>query len=331
MVLATYNGDRFLSEQLESLERQSRLPDEVIIVDDHSTDGTAALLTSFAHRARFPVDLTIFEERMGTWEAFATAISRSSGQIILICDQDDRWAPEKVAVMVERMEANPDALLALSDSVLIDQYGGFLSRSRWRVAGFGPPSWVALAEDPFGQMLARQIVSGCTAAIRSELVPALLPFPEDLHVALGTMMYDRWISLLGAVVSPILLVPERLVEYRIHPGQQVGIPGLPVRRFLPRASLQLGQFRAGRVEKNGRYAYSIAHLEEIEKRLDVNDLLSADAELKLRLAREHLETRSGLPAQRRLRARPVLQHLVEVDGYRRFSLGLSTALADLLR
>lgn len=330
IVMATFNGAPYLSEQLESLRWQSRWPDEVIIVDDSSSDDTVAMARAFARTAPFPVDVIVQSGHRGTCQTFEEGLRRASGDIILICDQDDIWRSEKVAVMTERMAERPDALLAFSDAVLVNSEGERMSRSRWRVSGFGPRQQAAMTEDPLGQLIARQIVSGCTAAIRSELIPAILPFPAEVHPALGDMMYDRWFSLVAAAAAPVVTINERLVEYRIHPKQQIGIPALPLRRLAPQTTLRAGQFLANRPERIGRSQYHRAHLEEIAKRLAVADLDSGESALRIRMATEHLLTRE-LVASEKLPTETAGRHYLDDDGYRRFALGLSTALADWLR
>ena len=332
VVLATYNGEDFLDEQLQTLATQTRRPDELVAFDDGSTDKTVDILEQFARTAPFPVQVIATGEHVGTCEAFGEAMRRASGTILVICDQDDRWEPEKLAVMEQRMAGRPDALLAFSDATLVDVSGTPLSRSRWRLAGFGPTQWASMERDVFGEMMKRQIVSGCTAAIRSEILPALLPFPSGLHPALPTMMYDRWISLLAAAAAPVITIPERLVQYRIHPAQQIGIPALELRRLLPQTALRLGQFVAPRIEKSGRFAYQLEHLREIQKRLAATGLDSGESDLRLRLAEQHLRVRASLEEESwRHRALPVLHQYVNADGYRRFSMGLSAALSDIAR
>lgn len=331
VVLATFNGEAFLEEQLQSLRHQTLLPDELVVVDDASTDRTIEIVRRFERTSPFPVEVVEQPEHVGTCETFEEGFRRARGDILVICDQDDRWHPEKLAVIAGRMHQRPDALLAFSDAVLIDAHGERISRSRWRIAGFGPAQWHAMERDPFGQMMRRQIVSGCTAAIRRELLPALLPFPSGLHPALPTMMYDRWISLLAAAAGPVLTIPERLVDYRIHPGQQIGIPALSLRRLLPQTALRLGQFVAPRVEKAGRYAYQGEHLREISKRLAAAGLDSGDSELRLRLAEEHVRVRETLGSTIRERTGVVLRDYAGADGYRRFSMGLAAALSDIVR
>jgi len=331
VVLATHNGSRYLSEQLASLASQTRAPDEVVVVDDASTDDTVARLEHFAASAPFPVRLHPLPEHVGTCRAFETGFRSTSSDIVLICDQDDRWVPEKVEVMVHRMDLEPQAPMAFSDATLIDAEGRTISRSRWRVAGFsGRRSWT-LDQDPLGFLLGRQLVSGCTTALRRSLLDLVLPFPENLHTALPDMMYDRWISLVSAATGPVIAVPERLVEYRIHADQQVGIPGLAIRRVAPRAALAAGQFVPNRTERAGRAEYHRQHLREIDKRISAQGLDHGWSPLAIRLADQHLQSRSQLPRRRSARIRPVGREYLSEDGYRRFAIGIPTAVSDLIR
>lgn len=330
VVMATYNGERFLADQLDSLAAQHLLPDEVVIVDDGSTDGTPDLLRRFERRAPFPVNIRR-REHQGTGSTFGESMAETSADILVICDQDDVWIPEKLAVMVDRMEREPDALLAFSDAVLIDADGHRIGGSRWRVAGFGERHQAVMADDPFGVLLSRQVVSGCTAAIRKELLPAVLPFPEGIHPALGDIMYDRWISLVAAAAGRTLPVPERLVSYRIHDGQQVGIPALRLRRVAPHAALRFGQLLADRSTRIGRFDYHLAHLAEIEKRLEHLGMDCGESSLRIRLACDHLRARRQVSSTSRTRLRPAARHYLDEDGYRRFALGLSSAASDWIR
>lgn len=331
VVMATRNGARFVHEQVHSLSEQTRLPDEVIIVDDASTDGTGAILKEFRDTAPFEVKLTLRQHHLGTSATFEEAMLQARGSIQVICDQDDRWMPDKIAVMADALEADPHALLAFSDSRLIDASGRCIEPSRWKIAGFSPRHHSAMTKDSFGQMMCRQIVSGCTSAVRASLVPAILPFPAGLHVGLPDMIYDRWISLVAAAAARVVVVPDCLVDYRIHPDQQIGIPALPIRRLAPRAVLHLGQFVASRAEVEIRNDYHLRHLEEIDRRLDETELATAESSQHLALAEAHLHRRGALATARSRRARLVLDELRHDDGYRRFSLGVATAVADLVR
>ncbi|MFN8050242.1 MAG: glycosyltransferase family 2 protein [Acidimicrobiales bacterium] len=331
VVLATFNGERYLQQQLDSLRQQWRTPDELIVVDDGSTDRTLQLVRRFAEQAPFRVVVMDRPQHRGTNETFGEAISLATGDVIVTCDQDDRWYPDKISLLVESLEAQPDAFIAFSDAGLIDAEGRSIGRSRWRVAGFSPIEQAAMSRDPLGQMLARRVMSGCTAAIRAELVPAVLPVPKPMHPSLNEIMYDHWISLVAAAAGPIVMVPRQLVDYRIHPSQQIGIPGLTVRRWAPRTSLRLAQFRASRYEIDRRMEFDSLHLEEIRQRLAMTGLGSEATERVLDMANRHLRSRQALPEDRIRRVADVMSELRHEHGYRRFALGAATAFADLTR
>lgn len=331
VVMATYNGRQFLEEQLDSLLKQERQPDEVVVADDASFDGTQALLEDFAERAPFSVVLPCRNEHRGTWDTFEDAFRASSGDVLLICDQDDIWAPEKLGAIESAFNANPTALMAFSDARLINRDNEVIGRSRWHVAGFAPQHAQALARDPLAQIFTRQVVSGCTMAIRRELLAAALPLPRDIHPGIPVMMYDRWLALLSATAGPVLALPSTLIDYRIHPGQQIGIPRLGLRRLAPRSALQASQFLHNMAETQRRMAYHQAHFEEIERRLTNAGLLTETAADRLKSVGHHLDQRSGLAHERRRRIATASREYRHPDGYRRYSLGLASALADMIR
>ena len=169
------------------------------------------------------------------------------------------------------------------------------------------------------------------AAIRAELVQAVLPIPKPLHPSLNEIMYDHWISLVAAAAGPVVMVPRQLVDYRIHPRQQIGIPGLAVRRWAPRTLLRLAQFRASRDEIDRRMEFDSLHIELIRERLASTGLGSDATESVLRMAQRHLRSRQALPEERLRRVSEVVSELRHENGYRRFALGAATAVADLTR
>ena len=270
VVLATFNGERFIAEQLDSLRQQWRTPDELIVVDDASTDRTIEMVREFAEQAPFRV-------------------------------------------------------------VVMDSTGRPIGRSRWRVAGFSPNEQAAMSRDPLGQMLARRVMSGCTAAIRRSLIDAVLPIPAPMSSRLDGIMYDHWISLIAAAAGPVVLVPRQLVDYRIHPAQQIGIPGLAIRRWAPNLLLRVAQFRANRDEIDRRMEFDSMHVEEIRTRLAATGLGSEATERVLDMAHRHLLSRKSLHEDRIRRVGDIVSELRHEDGYRRFALGAATAFADLTR
>ncbi|MCW6511076.1 glycosyltransferase [Lichenifustis flavocetrariae] len=122
VALATYNGERFLREQLESLARQSRLPDELVVADDGSTDRTLDIVREFATSAPFKTVLLGIEGRLGYRANFMRCAQHCSGDLIAFCDQDDVWDEDKLDV-VSRCFVREDVNFVFHDYRLIDGNG----------------------------------------------------------------------------------------------------------------------------------------------------------------------------------------------------------------
>src|ERR1700676_3877565 len=116
IALATYQGERFLSQQLDSFVGQTRMPDELCVSDDGSTDGTIDLLKAFASTAPFPVKLVANPNRGGVNRNFENAVTHCTGDLILFSDQDDVWLPPHVESLATPMESNPEIMAVASDS-----------------------------------------------------------------------------------------------------------------------------------------------------------------------------------------------------------------------
>src|SRR5579872_5327047 len=120
VAMCTFNGAKFVEAQLQSIFQQTRVPDEIIVCDDVSTDATVEVLRKVA--AKDPVNIQIHQNsrNLGYLENFESAVRRTTGDIIFLSDQDDVWLPEKVATMVEPFLRNPQVVLAYSDAMLTD-------------------------------------------------------------------------------------------------------------------------------------------------------------------------------------------------------------------
>jgi glycosyltransferase involved in cell wall biosynthesis len=111
VAMATYNGERFVLEQLRSLASQTRLPDELVVSDDGSEDRTLQIVRDSAAEAPFRVHIQANTGRLWCHRNFWHAASLCSGDIFAFCDQDDVWLPEKLALCVAEFEADPDVVL----------------------------------------------------------------------------------------------------------------------------------------------------------------------------------------------------------------------------
>jgi len=220
VAMCTFNGAAYLADQLQSMASQERLPDELVVCDDGSTDGTPAALRAFAAAAPFEVRLTINARNLGSTANFAQAVSLCRGEIIFLADQDDVWMPDKVRRMAELLKRGPHAgpavAFALSDARLIDAQGRPLRPTLWQALPFPPADQARFnAGHAFDILLRRNVATGMTMAFRAEHRDVLLPIPSG-------WVHDGWFALLLAALGPGRAVAEPLVHYRQHDAQQIG-------------------------------------------------------------------------------------------------------------
>lgn len=218
IVLATYNGARFLADQLASIERQSEADWRLIVRDDGSSDGTREILRSF--RDRIGADkVAIVEEPAGNLGApatFSLLALRSSAPYVMFCDQDDVWLPEKVAVTLaamvdaERQFGGDTPLLVHTDLRVVDESLNTIGDSFWRFQHLDP------RRDRLNRLLVSNVVTGCAAMINRPLVEAALPVPPE------AMMHDWWIALVASLDGQIVFVEQPTILYRQHAGNSIG-------------------------------------------------------------------------------------------------------------
>jgi glycosyltransferase involved in cell wall biosynthesis len=228
VAMATYNGARFLPEQLASIAAQTVLPDELVVGDDGSTDGTEDVLAAFARQVPFPVRFTRNAARLGSTQNFVAAMARCSGDVVLLSDQDDAWLPARVQRTLEVLAANPEAAFVFSDGELMDERGAPVPGRLWQRAFFGEEGRRAfLARRGVDVLLRTNVVTGATMGIRRERIASTLPVPPG-------WVHDGWIAFLLELQHGAVPVAEPLIRYRQHATQQIG-----VLRTTPRAVLDL--------------------------------------------------------------------------------------------
>jgi glycosyltransferase involved in cell wall biosynthesis len=199
--MASYNGERYIAKQMKSILCQLSAGDELIIVDDASTDRTREQIVATSDPR---VRLLVNEKNLGVLASFEKALSRSSGEIIFFSDQDDVWKPEKVSAILGAFGRNPDAMLVLSDSVVIDENDHVIADSYYSTR-------TKFATGIIANILHFRY-QGCSMALRRTLLPDVLPFPYAFYT-----FHDIWIGMRTYLAGhKILYLQQSLFLYRRH-------------------------------------------------------------------------------------------------------------------
>ncbi|MFY8035938.1 MAG: glycosyltransferase family 2 protein [Cyclobacteriaceae bacterium] len=205
IVLATYNGEKYLRAQLDSLFAQTYPLLEIIAVDDCSSDSTVSILKEYA--AAHPI-LHIYQNEVNLKHnrTFERGIRLAKGDCIALCDQDDIWLPEKISTLMEQWW--PDSLLIHCDSEFIDADGNSLHRKISDLKNLQTYS----SPVPF---IIGNTVAGHAAIFRKELTAHILPFPP-------IVIHDWWMAFRAATLGPVQYVDQPLIRYRQHAGNVIG-------------------------------------------------------------------------------------------------------------
>lgn len=197
VAMATYNGAAYIRTQLDSLAAQTRLPDELVITDDCSSDDTAQIVADFAADAPFPVHFHRNEKNLGYAQNFSYAMSLCTGDLIFLCDQDDQWLPDKMNCHLTLAEGNPEQGVFLTDTYLAD---GELTPNgetkMQRMTQMGLPR--------------NEFVMGCCASIRKRHLDLILPVPMTM------VGHDGWIVRFYRQCGLANWHQEPLQLYRLH-------------------------------------------------------------------------------------------------------------------
>jgi glycosyltransferase involved in cell wall biosynthesis len=217
IALCTFNGEIFLKDQFLSIFHQTRLPDELIICDDHSTDKTIEIIDSFKASSPFPVRVIQNSSNIGSTKNFEKAVRLCTGDIIAFADQDDVWKPQKLEIISKAFLADPKIGYVFSNAELVDAELKPLGVNLWESVGFTKREYQNYLEGKqFEVLLKRNVVTGTTMAFRAFLKELVLPFSEN-------WIHDEWIATLASIVGiKGLPIPELLVLYRQHSSQQLG-------------------------------------------------------------------------------------------------------------
>ncbi len=198
LAMPTYNGEKYIEAQLDSIYNQTMIPDEVIVVDDRSTDGTVAILDRY--RQKYGLKYYVNERNLGYNLNFEKAISLCSGDYIALCDQDDVWLPDKIEKSYMKIIEYPQEIPALVSSfnskdisILETGQGRKMKNRDWKYN------------------FALYTSQGCTLMFNRKLKEIALPIPSQI-------MYDAYLGFVASLTGNRFYIGEQMMYYRIHEG-----------------------------------------------------------------------------------------------------------------
>ncbi len=286
ILLATYNGEQFVRDQIASIQKQTHADWRLLIADDGSTDSTVNILEALQREddriELLPASVAPAAGPCETFNRLLLVARERDARLCVIADQDDIWFPWKLARLLQAFPQNgmePSPLLLHSDLQLIDSAGGVISASFIDRRGFQ-----AAPAKPLNQLLTLNFVTGCSACINRRLLHLSTPIPPP------AMMHDWWLALVAAATGEIRYIPEALMAYRQHGQNAIGASGeLTALKNVAgwKVSWEVGQ---------KELMYTFVQAEALRERLTERQCLSKDAG---ELLDQYLQI-SHCPAVRRL-------------------------------
>ncbi len=205
IAMTTYNGEKFLKEQLNSIINQTYKNLEIIICDDCSTDNTINIINEYKEKDE-RIQLYVNEKNLGFSKNFEKAISLCKGEYIALADQDDIWKLNKIELMVTNIEK---ATLIYGNEELIDENNNLIARSFFEATEYIP------GEDNYKKFFVDCCIYGHNMMFKREIVNNILPIPLKF--------YDVWISLIAAKKGKIKYLDNIVGSYRQHLQSVSGI------------------------------------------------------------------------------------------------------------
>lgn len=317
VAMCTYNGERFLPEQLASIAAQTRLPDELVVCDDGSQDRTLAMLEEFRASVPFTVRIVRNETNLGRTRNFEKSINLCQGEFIALTDFDDVWYPGKLQVLADALQAEPQAGYAFCNADLMDSSGKPLPKSLfdrtgmrlWRQEGFPKHGQIA-------KLLRANVATGAAMMMRSAVREIVMPIS-------GRSVQDYWIATLASFCGHHgIAVFDRLMRYRVHSTQMTGVH--------PEPAGMMQHLQTAPVP----WQEQLPMLEDLRQALHSQpDLMSQCDAADITLLDEkiaHVKARGRIhnsPPWTRLR---MVASEIGRGGYRQFGLGWKSAVRDLV-
>ncbi len=213
ILLATYNGEKYLKEQIDSILNQTYKNIRLVISDDCSKDGTRKILKQYDKNKR--VEIHLQEKNLGYIQNFEYLLKQVKNDLYMLSDQDDVWLPEKVEKSVQTLREN-NADMVFGDLEVVDKnlntiypsFGDFMLLNRK----------IKKEINSYKLNYLYNCVTGCTILSKKKFIKAILPIPnKSKYVA-----HDHWMALIVSLKGKMAYMPEKYIKYRQHGDNQIG-------------------------------------------------------------------------------------------------------------
>lgn len=325
VAMCTFNGDKYLADQIQSILSQTLSPDEVVVADDGSTDLTLQLLADFANQAPFPVRVIQGGSGpLGVAKNFERAMSVCKGEIVFLSDQDDIWHVDRLLRTVEAFAGAPTAGYVFTNAEIINSEGFHQLDTLWDRVGFmgARLAQFGKGDQVISMLNGNNFTYGLTMAIRQCMMKFILPIDS----AAPTCTHDVWSALiLSSLGYRGIALEDCLVRYRQHAGQVVGAGARRPNHFASimrslRSSREYDNHLPNALDAAARRVRSFAP--DFPEAITAARLLN-DKAIHLRNCAE--ASRSHLPSRTLIVAKELI-----AGRYATFSASWRTALRDLL-
>lgn len=213
ILMATYNGEKYLREQLDSILNQSFKDFILFISDDCSKDSTIEILNEYSKKDD-RIKIFVQEKNLGVIKNFEFLMKKVQNEYFMFSDQDDIWDNQKIEKTLKRLEeTNSD--LAYCDLEVVDENMNTLSESYWKLKGF---EHKVFKYNNFESLYLNNYITGSTMLIRSKMLDKILPLVQESKY----ILHDYWSALVVSKLGKISYVNEKLVRYRQHKNNEVG-------------------------------------------------------------------------------------------------------------
>lgn len=198
VAMATYNGEKYIKDQIDSILKNLNENDELIISDDGSLDSTRKIIDLYNDKRIKLID----GPKKGVKQNFANAIQNTTGKYIFLADQDDIWIDNKVKIVVDTFKKNNSTLVIHDAQVFDNENKKILYQSFFKYRNSGPGIIKNIYKNTY---------IGCCMAFDSKIKEKILPIPDDIE------MHDQWIGILNDIYyNKAIFIEDKLIKYRRH-------------------------------------------------------------------------------------------------------------------